>query len=289
MAGLSCDDEGCFSDGDDDDDQSQPILGISLYSRGVVMRACRCSFQQQPVDRVALRWTKRFATVWNSTKVMICSLSAYLLYQYRLSSRQRRRYRRRRKEGRNSRWHRTPLRQSPVVRKIDPPGPTSPRSTAGAANDFIIIQRPHSLLALLPLELSLAGCLVFSIFHRPPYNSSRWASSTAVYSYNNNMAMMHMRGLRAAVIRPLAWSRAPLRRPGLTSSLRAPRVGRIGVLPQTVGARAWQSTTANPDTLSPNNGTATEETIAEEKEKGHFEVKSNEAILFIDSRYNADL
>ena len=88
-------------------------------------------------------------------------------------------------------------------------------------------------------------------------------------------------------MRPLAWSRAPMRL-GLTSSMRAPRVGRMDVLRQTVAARAWESTTANPDNLQANNENATEETFAEEKEKGHFEVKSNEAILFIDSRWNDD-
>lgn len=93
---------------------------------------------------------------------------------------------------------------------------------------------------------------------------------------------MYMRGRLAAMAAwPLA-RRAPLRACRMSSSLC--RIEHAG-LRQPMAARAWNSTVATPptDPVAPHADNATEESIAEEKDTGHFEVKHNEAILFFDS------
>ncbi|KAJ6783087.1 hypothetical protein PWT90_08613 [Aphanocladium album] len=90
--------------------------------------------------------------------------------------------------------------------------------------------------------------------------------------------------LAAMAARPVARASIPLR-----SSLIGcrPALRRIdhGVLRQAIAGRAWESTIATPpsDPVAPVAEDATQNTIAEEKDTGHFEVKDNEAILFFDN------
>lgn len=48
--------------------------------------------------------------------------------------------------------------------------------------------------------------------------------------------------------------------------------------------RAWESTTATTTTTNGNTESTPVSTIAEEKDTGHFEVKSNESVLFFSSK-----
>lgn len=96
---------------------------------------------------------------------------------------------------------------------------------------------------------------------------------------------MYMRGrLAAMALRPIVQRQLALR-PALVIGSSAWRRIDHGVLRQVVAGRAWDSTIAMPpsDPVAPAAADATENTIAEEKDTGHFEVKENEAILFFDS------
>ncbi|OAA76671.1 Mitochondrial escape protein 2 [Akanthomyces lecanii RCEF 1005] len=84
--------------------------------------------------------------------------------------------------------------------------------------------------------------------------------------------------------RPLARASTPLR-PCLVSRSRALRCINHTALQQAIAGRACASTIAAPppDPVAPAAEDATENTISEEKDTGHFEVKDNEAILFFDN------
>ncbi|KAJ3477663.1 hypothetical protein NLG97_g8781 [Lecanicillium saksenae] len=88
----------------------------------------------------------------------------------------------------------------------------------------------------------------------------------------------------AMAARPLARASTPVRS-SLVSCRPALRQIDHGVFRQIVAGRAWETTIARPpsDPVAPPAEDATENTIAEEKDTGHFEVKDNEAILFFDN------
>lgn len=96
--------------------------------------------------------------------------------------------------------------------------------------------------------------------------------------------------LAAMAARPLARVSTPLR-----SSLvsRSPALCRINhtALRKVIAGRAYASTIVAPpsDSVAPPAEDATENTIAEEKDTGHFDVKDNEAILFFDSMQSRGL
>ncbi|OAA59269.1 Mitochondrial escape protein 2 [Cordyceps fumosorosea ARSEF 2679] len=89
--------------------------------------------------------------------------------------------------------------------------------------------------------------------------------------------------LAAMAARPLA--RASALRPCLVRHSLASRHIDNAVLRQSIARRAWQSTIATPpvDPAAPAANDTTQNTISEEKDTGHFEVKDNEAILFFDN------
>lgn len=96
--------------------------------------------------------------------------------------------------------------------------------------------------------------------------------------------------LAAMAARPLARVSTPL---WSCLESRSPALRGINhtALRQAISGRAYASTIVAPpsDPVAPPAQDATENTIAEEKDTGHFDVKDNEAILFFDSMQSRGL
>lgn len=122
-----------------------------------------------------------------------------------------------------------------------------------------------------------------------PSSHLRWQTYDECLATNlkqpSHLQAMYMSGrLAATAARPLARYPASLR-PSLMCGVMAWSRTNHEALRQATGCRKWESTISAPpvDPVAPAAEDATQNTIAEEKDTGHFEVKENEALLFFDS------